>query len=289
MRFYTARYIKHGVELFFERNHMSNPLSFSSIKLDIFSKDGNRLKPASGFVIEADNRLYLITNWHVVSGRNIPATELHEPAIEPYILRTSLHIYGGKGENDFPLSWGQRKGITVQLYDDNDRPIWIEHRADKQNQPVVDIVALPIQLNTSLLSGKIQGINIDISMGFWAKVSAIPISVIDTDVEYGPPDTVYTIGYPLGWAPTGTNKFSAAFWRTSTIASETNDIDMTQAMVFFIDPCALEGMTGSPVVGMKNDRMKLIGVYSDSSTAEFGANVGLVWDASLIKELIGAS
>jgi hypothetical protein len=47
-------------------------------------------------------------------------------------------------------------------------------------------------------------------------------------------------------------------------------------------------MTGSPVVGLKNDRMKLIGVYSDSSTAEFGANAGLVWDASLVKELIGA-
>jgi hypothetical protein len=172
---------------------MNNPLSFSSIKLDLFSKDGTRLKPASGFVIEADNRLYLITNWHVVSGRNILTTELSEPAIEPYILRTSLHIYGGEGENNFPLSWGQRKRITVQLYDDNDVPTWIEHRANKQNQLIVDIVALPIQLNTSLLSGKIQGINMDINMGYWAKVSAIPISAIDTDVEYGPPDTVHIL------------------------------------------------------------------------------------------------
>ena len=58
---------------------------------------------------------------------------------------------------------------------------------------------------------------------------------------------------------------------------------------FFIDPCALEGMTGSPVVGMKNDRLKLLGVYSDSSTAGFGANAGLVWDAFLVKELIRAA
>jgi hypothetical protein len=48
-------------------------------------------------------------------------------------------------------------------------------------------------------------------------------------------------------------------------------------------------MTGSPVVGMKNDRIKLLGVYSDSSTADFGANAGLVWDASLVKQLISAS
>lgn len=162
---------------------MSNPLSFSSIKLDIFSKDDIRLKPASGFVIETGNRFYIITNWHVISDKNFSATELHEPDIEPYILRTSLHIYGGEGENSFPLSWGQRKKITIQLYGDNNVPTWIEHYANRQNQPIVDIVALPIHLNTSLLSGRIQGINIDVSMGYWAKISAIPISTIDTDVE----------------------------------------------------------------------------------------------------------
>jgi len=48
-------------------------------------------------------------------------------------------------------------------------------------------------------------------------------------------------------------------------------------------------MTGSPVVGMKNERIKLLGVYSDQSTAEFGANAGFVWDAWLVKELIGAA
>jgi hypothetical protein len=48
-------------------------------------------------------------------------------------------------------------------------------------------------------------------------------------------------------------------------------------------------MTGSPVVGMKNDRMKLLGVYSDRSTAEFGANAGFVWGAWLLKELFRTS
>jgi len=52
---------------------MNNPLSYSSIKLDLFAKDGARLKPASGFVVEAGSQYYLITNWHVISGRDIPA------------------------------------------------------------------------------------------------------------------------------------------------------------------------------------------------------------------------
>lgn len=50
-----------------------------------------------------------------------------------------------------------------------------------------------------------------------------------------------------------------------------------------------QGMSGSPVRGMKNDRMKLLGVYSDHSTAGSGANAGLVYGAWLIKELLRVS
>jgi hypothetical protein len=118
------------------------------------------------------------------------------------------------------------------------------------------------------------------------KISALPISGIDTDVEYGPPDAVHIIGYPLGWAPEGTDRSSSAFWRTSFIASEIFEAGMARSDVFFVDPCAPEGMTGSPVVGLKNDRIKLLGIYSDHPTAEFGANAGFVWGAWLLKDLI---
>ena len=136
----------------------------------------------------------------------------------------------------------------------------------------------------------IQALNrFTVNPNHWAKLSAISIAAIDTDVEYAPPDTVYIIGHPLNWAPEGTDKSSAAFWRMSSIATEINKIGTTQADTFFIDPCALEGMTGSPVVGLKNDRTKLLGVYYDRSTAEFGANAGFVWDASLLKDLFSPS
>jgi hypothetical protein len=270
---------------------MNNPLSSSSLKLDLFSKDGVRLKPASGFVIEAGNQYYLITNWHVLSGRDISAPGQQALVIEPHILKTAIHTYGGRGEKSNPPQMGIWKRITVQLYDDHDVPRWIQGRTDEKSQPTVDVVALPIKLDPTfrgLFKWQFEGSNIN-NMDSWVKISAISSSAIDTDVEYGPSDTVHIIGYPLGWAPIGTDKSSSAFWRMSSIASERSEIGMTPANAFFIDPCALEGMTGSPVIGMKNERMKLLGVYSDSSTAEFGANAGLVWDASLVKELIGAS
>jgi hypothetical protein len=108
-------------------------------------------------------------------------------------------------------------------------------------------------------------------------------------VEYNSPDPVYLIGYPHGWAPAEVDKPSAAFWRTSSLASELDEISNAQSNTFFIDPSPLEGMSGSPVVGMKNDRVKLLGIYSDRPTTGFGANAGVVWKASLVKELIGVS
>lgn len=254
------------------------------------------MKPASGFVLEANNQYYLITNRHVLSGTNMPADGEQEPVMEPHILKTSIHTYDGQGENIVPLYMGARRRITVQLYYDNDTPKWIEHRANT-HQPMADVVALPLPLDEILrfnqtirvFREEILRSKINTNANYWSRISAIPISVIDTEVEYCPPDTVHIIGYPLGWAPAGTNQSSSAFWRTSSIASEIQQPGMTQAHAFFVDPCAPDGMAGSPVVGMKKDRIKLLGVYSDRSTAEFGANAGLVWDAYLVKDLISAS
>lgn len=271
---------------------MTNPLSFSSLKLDLFSRDGVHLKSASGFVIEVDSQCYLITNWHVV------ASGQQEPNAKPHFLKTSVHIHAGTGEQNVPVPlWmGMRKQITVQLYDDSDSPYWIEHRMQDEKEGQADIVALPIQGNLAsiLFSGKISGIALDKgSQGnnpnYWTKISAIPISAVDTDVEYDPPDTVHVIGYPLGWEPDGTDRTSSAFWRTCFIASEIYEPGTRRTNTFFVDSCPPEGMTGSPVLGMKKDRLKLLGVYSDRSMKEFGASAGLVYGAWLVKELLRTS
>jgi hypothetical protein len=184
---------------------MNNLLSYSSVRLDLYAKSGAQLKPASGFVIKAHNKYYLITNRHILSGRDSPVVGKQEPVVEPYLLKTSLHIHGGQGEKTIPLPVGMRKRITIPLYDKDDTPNWIEHRAKEGHQPMVDIVALPIQLDLTLrlFSGKLPGINVDPGpwandTDYWTKISAIPISAIDTEVEYGPPDPVHVIGYPLG-------------------------------------------------------------------------------------------
>ncbi|HEX5807222.1 MAG TPA: hypothetical protein VFY25_01045 [Anaerolineales bacterium] len=276
---------------------MSNPLSYSSVKLEFFSKDGSRLKSASGFVVESGRQYYLITNWHVLSGRDSPASSAKESVAEPYLLKTTIriHLHERYGEKTDLFSMGIRKKVSLRLYDDHNAPRWIERHGNQQDEPLADVVALPIQADMTLrlFSGKIPGITVTTepwakNTELWTRISAIPLSAIDTDVEYGPPDTVHIIGYPSGWTPEGSDRSSSAFWRTSFIASEIYEPGTVQWNTFYVDPCAPEGMTGSPVVGMKNDRLKLLGVYSDRTTAELAANAGLVWDARLVKELLAA-
>ena len=252
------------------------------------------MKSASGFIVKAGNQYYLVTNWHVVSDGDIDTDGQQEPVRKPYLPKTWVHMHEGIGEKHVPPSMGMRKRITVQLYDDHDSPRWLERGTTEGNQHMVDIVALPIQVNLTLALFSEKGLNItkgswDQNTDYWTKISAIPISAIDTNVEYGPPDVIHIIGYPIGWAPDGIDRTSSAFWRTSFIASEIYEAGRHRDDTFFIDPSAPEGMTGSPVVGMKKDRMKLLGVYSDRSTAEFGASASLVYGARWVKELIQAS
>ena len=275
---------------------MNNLLSFSSLRLERFSKEGVRLEPVSGFVLDAGRRYYLITNRHVLCAADSPEDGQGELSIEPYTLKTTFHIHGGEGEKILPFYTGMRRKITLRLYDSEGTPQWLESRDRKPDRPLADLAALPIpfDLTLELFSSRIPGIYMHAKSwseiaNYWLKVSSLPISAIDTDVEYGPPDAVHIVGHPLGWAPDGIDRSSSAFWRTSFIASEMYEGGTTRSDVFFVDPCASEGMTGSPVVGMKNNHLKLLGVYSDQSTVEFGANAGLVWGAWLLKDLIGAS
>lgn len=279
---------------------MSNPLSYSSVKLDIFTRNDSYLGQASGFVVETANRHYLITNRHLVSNSEISSHGQQTRIMEPYTIKTSIHIHGGDKKSSFPLSWGVWKKITIQLYDNDHCPKWLQHQTNEQTQSAPDVIALSIHLNYSmkfnqalmqraLMQYEEKFLGNRGSTSYWSKISAIPISTIDTDVEYNPPDPVYIVGYPIGWSPAGTEKSSAAFWRMSSIASELDVTGTIRTDMFFIDPFALEGMSGSPVIGLKNGHMKLLGIYSARSTREFSINAGVVWKASTVKALIDPS
>ena len=52
------------------RTIIIDPLSVASLFLEIVHNN-QTIGSASGFIIELNNNCYLVTNWHVVSGRKI--------------------------------------------------------------------------------------------------------------------------------------------------------------------------------------------------------------------------
>ena len=64
-----------------------DPLSGSSLFVELLCPDGSLLGSATGFTASFQDKTFLITNWHVVSGRN-PVSDCGKP---PKWLRIYHH------------------------------------------------------------------------------------------------------------------------------------------------------------------------------------------------------
>src|SRR5947208_1539425 len=94
-----------------------DPLSATSLRIQPFF-EGIGLATATGFTINVAGKDYLITNWHVVSGRNCDTNEcLDKNASIPDTLAITFHSKKRLGE------WER---VTVPLRRDGE-PLWIEH------------------------------------------------------------------------------------------------------------------------------------------------------------------
>jgi hypothetical protein len=246
-----------------------NLLSFSSIFIE--PKYGDRkLGSATGFVWEYQNLHYLVTNWHVMTGFH-PQTKqvISESGATPDVLRIWLHNAEHLGK------W---ESHDLALFDNQGRPRWKEHRTFGAD---VDIAV--------------------ICMDIPDKFSVFPLNKISFDefrVEIS--QDVFIIGFPRGI--TGSGRFP--IWKRGSIASEP-DIDLDNVPKVLIDSMTREGMSGSPVIAQyvgfyREDSEKIslsdwigigrkfLGVYSGRLPGQdvFEAQLGIVWKASLIDEVI---
>ena len=144
-----------------DREILIDPLSVQSLFIEEFY--GNtKLATATGFIYEHNNSYYLITNWHVVSGRD-PEKD------------TILDAYGripdklGIWHNNKKLgSWTRR---FENLYEVG-IPRWIEHPRGRE----VDVIALPItNIDDSL---QLYPFDIKLSETDMIPTVAMPVSII---------------------------------------------------------------------------------------------------------------
>jgi hypothetical protein len=239
-----------------------DPLSARSLYLSAL-KGNEKLGSATGFIVSRGEVHYLVTNWHVVTGRS-PQDDrpMHPEGKTPDALLISHH-------STTLGNWVEKR---ERLFDENGTKRWLEHK----NGRSIDVVALPLADVTDDL-----------------KIYSSELSLSDTDMipEVGMP--VYIIGFPFGL------KTGFPIWKTGHIASEP-EIDYDGEPLFLIDATTRPGMSGSPVFlrmsgGFRTRSGQRIMTQSGYSTLFLGvysgrirndSEIGKVWRPRLISEII---
>jgi Trypsin-like peptidase domain len=169
-------------------------------------------KFATGFLYKAsDSETWLVTNWHVVTGRrpDNPSLTSSETPRSPSALLVTLP---SKNPDEF-------LELRVELYKD-DRPIWREYRLDIG----VDLAAIPINLPP---------------MAAGLAIRPVP----DEDADYMEPGIdLITVGFPR--KPSVDNPYP--FWKRGMLASEPGILQFGLPQML-IDIPGTPGMSGSPV------------------------------------------
>ena len=230
--------------------------------------DQTELGVGTGFFWQTDSNLYLITNWHNVSGID-PFTGKHvseETAAEPNRLRI---WWNAKGK-----LW-QKFSATHPIKDSNDKPLWLVHPTYK-NQ--IDVVALPIS----------------------APDNAEPYPINEMphdDLRLQAGMDVFVLGYPFGITHSG-----LPIWKRGSIASEPEILDPKRPVIL-IDSATRRGMSGAPVIRRSwgthtmadgnpwfgsPTATKFVGVYSGrmATKDQNDPQLGLTWPTKFVEEIV---
>lgn len=252
-------------------------LSMHSLRLSLYF-DKSYLGAATGFVVQHEGKPFLITNWHVVTGRDSETrAQMSSSAPTPDRVLIAHHASGVIAAG--PGVWTQREEL---LYNEDCSPRWLEHPTryvkdmEDWDEYNADIVALPL----TELDERIQLYPVSIGSG-------VP------DILIYPGLPVSIVGYPYaesskGWFP---------IWKSGHVAS---DIDAPgHQRYYLVDATTRTGMSGSPVVcrplghflhrdgtcGVSDGQAShCLGVYS--GRIREGAELAIVWRCEMVLEML---
>jgi hypothetical protein len=219
----------------------------------------------TGFVVTNKTGKYLISNWHVLSGRTWPSGALENSNGVPTNVIVFYHS----------KKLGTWTPISEPLYSGegtNGSPLWLEHSLGGKK---IDVVALPLEKENSEVS-----------------IYPMDMHLADTDLSIQPATTVSVIGFP------GVLSKPRQFpiWKTGNIASEP-ELDYNGMPVVLVGVVIRPGMSGSPVIahcaGTYQSRSgdtilnsgfvdRFVGVLSGNMDGE----IALVWKPRVITEII---
>lgn len=238
---------------------------------------GNIIGSGTGYFIFKNNKKYLVTAWHVLSGcdPNTGQPRSKTTGAIPDTLRLFVGRLDGEGikweANDFSLGDCLAGSAT-----------WYHHPIEGQ---LVDVGVL--QLPDSFDTG--------FTKDLYDPTGHDPDMFIDTGAE------VFLPGYPLGL---GDGQFP--IWKRANVATSLEWGEGVRRF-FLVDTASREGMSGCPCICIQNWRYyrldrssgkmeiveqplsyRLLGTYSGRLNAkdDLGAQLGLVWRDNLTTEII---
>lgn len=244
--------------------------------------DETKLSHASGFLWVHDSRIFLVTNWHVLSGRDARSGEAMHPAGG---IPNKLKIYtyrcvdtATKSETPLRVT---HTSIVVPLVDlDGQSPTWIEHPSRGQS---VDVAALDV--TEAVIGLHYECVN---------RLEGDNAKYLD------PGDDVFIIGFPFGLIA----GVRAPIWKRGSIALDPG-LNPEGLPKMLVDTATRPGMSGSVVIamfptpergGLHKDESRIVygkqypavvGVYSGRHYPHLEqAQLGIVWKRSMIEDVI---
>ena len=249
-----------------------SPLSIAPSYIELMY-DEEVLAVGTAFYVRHSNQLFLVSNWHNFSGRN-PTTKKPLSKYAAILDRVRVHAHTSE-------SLGDTNVVTYKLSNE-DVNLWYEHPKFGSR---VDVAILPVTDDRSDCRYDIHD----------------ALNRIDPHEKWHiwVSENVFILGYPFGIS--AGNRFP--IWKSASLASEPK-IDIDGKPLIYVDTASRPGMSGSPVVRHSRRAValtqskpnspvyrfhaELIGIYSGRVVAkdELDAQLGMVWKASCINEII---
>ena len=233
------------------------------------------LSNATGCLYKYREKCYLITSWHVLSGKNsITGKSLNSYLATPEFIRVHFPVDGNVTEEIVR---------TYELVATDGGFNWIEH----SKSGAIDVAALEIEIPEGIATFDI------------AEATKVP-GLGQKDEFFYVTKEVWVIGFPKGIRRGG-----LPIWKRATIASESSSEKGFSESRTILDTATREGMSGSPVLYVNSNLSRLsfdnrkqevlfpsvkllLGIYSGriAGDDELAAQLGIVWNSDCIPEII---
>jgi hypothetical protein len=204
-------------------------LSFTTVRLQSFHNE-TLLSNATGFfyfgLLDNKPNFWFVTNWHVLSGRNIdpPHAVLHSKGGIPNRIRLNLILRSDQPEYasaapDYFLF----QELFIDLYESNGAAIWFQH--PQKSDFDVGVINFSVLVDRCELKG----------------INQVALQN-DMAIEIG--NQVFVLGYPLGFQ----HFMETPIWKRGVIASEPHLETPQSRNRVVIDAATRQGMSGAPVI-----------------------------------------